>query len=180
LLLPPQVFGLRVGRRSADHPTQVCNASQQTPRMLSKRPRTIASGLNPSFSPKDSLTKPKTRLFRFGHPQASAVRSRTSAYTPALAIWEAARALHLLIRGFVVVNGLCVTTTARLDLWHRRSVSRAEKISGFWISNQASSKNGPPTIGPGTRGISVFWQLGHSSTLSVVSVTSPMFRIIFL
>ena len=52
---PQQASGLHV-RMSADHPIQVCNASQQTSRMLDKRPRTIASGLNPFFSSKDSLT----------------------------------------------------------------------------------------------------------------------------
>jgi hypothetical protein len=167
---PQQAFGLRVGI-SADHQTQVCSALQWRHRMSDKQLRIIAWRLNPSFSPEHSLIKLETELSRFGHLILASWLIRST-----LTAGKAVRALRLLICGFVVVNGLCVTAAAGLDSRHHRSVSRAENIS----SNQASSKNGPPTIGPGTRGISVFWQLGHSSTLSVVSVTSPMFRIIFL
>jgi hypothetical protein len=64
LLQPQQAFGLRAGM-SADHRIQVCNAFQQTHRMLDKRLRIVALALNPFFSPKDGLTKQEVRLSRF-------------------------------------------------------------------------------------------------------------------
>src|SRR5580704_905824 len=97
--------------------------------MLRKRPRTTASGLNPSFSPKDSLAKRETELFRSGHLILVSGLIRSTPTTR-----KAARALRLLIRRFRVVNGLRVTAAAGLDSRHSARVSRAEKISCFgWL-----------------------------------------------
>jgi hypothetical protein len=60
------------------------------------------------------------------------------------------------------------------------AVSLRGKNLLFWTSNQESTENGPPTIGPGTSGTRVFWQLGQSSTLLEVSGANPICRIIFL
>ena len=164
---------------SADYLLHVCNAFQRRHRMSDKQLRIIASRLNPSSS-QNGPTKRAGKLYRLGHPRTSrsSLGLRLIRSTPTTR--KGACAFQFLVCGFRIVNGLCVTAQAGFGFSAQcKGITGGENLR-FWISNQASSKNGPPTIGPGTRGISVFWQLGHSSTFSVVSVTSPMFRIIFL
>lgn len=64
-----------------------------------------------------------------------------------------------------------------ISKWSDRT---SRKSVPFWTSNQASTENGPPTTGPGTRGTTVLWQRIQLITLLVVSGIKPTCRSIFL